>query len=309
MKVLKGRKAFLTLICCALLFFLINQANVRASNFNEESLAAFADISLRPNMPFVGTDYAVYDPSVTHEGHPSICDTDSGYSGEVDGAWVSVKPNDHVIMGVWVKTEIFSEVKDLQAGAVMGFDFYAHTNLGFGIIGSASDLQAGHPTGEEQRCGYSKEFGYTINGANGLEQVSGLVCRVPFGEGWTLIKYDLIVPSDYYNYSWANYPQSGNNGVLCNPIQIDSIVPIFVVKDNAHAWFSDPFLYVNPSGTVSIPSSTLPAIFLPGVVESSNNSTFDLDSLFLLLIVVIFIGLAIAFVKIRLTNRNRSNFT
>jgi hypothetical protein len=152
-------------------------------------------------------------------------------------------------MSVWVKTGSFVSV-DPQAGAVFGFDFCAHSSVGYGIVGSSSQLQAGHPDGLERGWGASS-FGYTVDGANGLSQVGGLVCRVPWGTDWTQLRWDFFVPSTFYSYVWATV--KGVNGVYsCSAVQIDSMVPWFEgrnIHDRANIWFSEPQLTINSSKT------------------------------------------------------------
>ena len=191
--------------------------------------------------------YAQLDNTVLHNGSPSIRVGPDYVRGsrEVDGAWIGVRPGDHVVMSVWVKTGNFAST-DPQAGAVFGFDFYAHTSIGNGIIGSTSQLQAGHPDGLERGWGASS-FGYTIDGENGLSQVGGYVCRVPWGTDWTQLKWDFYVPSTYYNYVWTTI--KGGNGVFpCSSVQIDAMVPWFegrYIHDDANIWYSEPQLTIN----------------------------------------------------------------
>ena len=156
---------------------------------------------------------------------------------EVYGTWIDVKPNDHIVMSCWVKTEDFSS-SDMQAGAVFGWDFYADTSQGYGIICYTSDLQAGHPNGTERGWGIDS-FGYTQFGK------TGLICRVPWGQHWMLISWDFYVPKDYFSYVLIDGVRQ------CNPVQINSMVPWFEgrnIYDAGNIWFSEPQLHLNPSG-------------------------------------------------------------
>jgi hypothetical protein len=226
------------------------QPTTTPSGNNLEPLSAFMNSNDVPNMPG-GGNFASYDTSVTYNGYPSIQDTSGGSpscNGEVDGAWISVKPGDLMIMSIWVKTSTFSS-NDMDQGSFFGFDFYGNTNLGFGILGNSPTNQAGHPTAAEQGMD-GDTFGYTVNGANGMTDVSGLICRVPFGKGWTEIQWDFIVPSQTWNYIWQ-----GNGVNQCNPTQIDALVPWLGVNNNgqtsAPIWYSDPVLY--DLGQTSLP--------------------------------------------------------
>jgi hypothetical protein len=216
---------------------------------NLEPLSAFMNSNDVPNMPN-GGNYASYDPSVTYNGNPSIQDIGNNPSnpeGEVDGAWIHVSPGDHIEISVWVETGA-STSTDLQSGATFGFDFLGDSNLGEGIVGSSSTQQAGQPTAEELACGSPSAYGYTINGDNGLTQVAGLICKVPFGVStWTEIQWDFIVPSTHYTSQWINPSGSAPGDVSSiTGTQINEMVCWFMVNsnvNNANVWYADPTLY------------------------------------------------------------------
>ena len=227
------------------------------SGKNLEPLSAFVNSNDVPIMPD-GGNYATYDPSVTYNGNPSIQDIGNSPinpEGEVDGAWIPISPGDHIVMSVWVKTSS-STSTDLQSGATFGIDFLGNSNLGEAIIGSSSTQQAGQPTGAELACGSPSAYGYTINAANGLTQVGGLICKVPFGVStWTEIQWDFIVPSTYYTYQWINPSGSGTGGVSSvSPTQINDMVCWFTVHDNVGdgtTWYANSTLY--DLGQTSLP--------------------------------------------------------
>jgi hypothetical protein len=193
-----------------------------------------------PNMPNGGS-YATYDPSISHNGNPSIQVIGGIYApnlaGEVDGAWIPVSPGDHIVLSIWVKTST-STSTDPSSGSFFGFDFYGQSNRGYGILGDSPTNSAGQPTGTEIQWGNPTAWGYTINGANGLKQVSGLICKIPFGVStWTQEQFDFIVPSQTWNYV---------NNQPCNPTQIDGMIPWLGVHSNdgnGKIWFSDPVLF------------------------------------------------------------------
>ena len=207
-------------------------------------------------MNGAASSYASLDNTVLHNGNPSIRVGPDYVRGtrEVDGAWLNVKPGDHIVMQVWVKTAPYTSI-DPQAGASFGFDLLTNQSSIDSLIhivclnGPPISMQAGHPTGNELNyAGGPNAFGHTINGESGLSQVGGLVCRVPYGQDWTLIQWDFIVPSTFYTWVTdnANYP----NAIPCNPVQINMMVPWFTgrnLTDNAYMWFSEPSLYINPS--------------------------------------------------------------
>ncbi len=175
-------------------------------------------------MNGAASSYTTLDNSISHNGNPSIKVGPDYVRGtrEVDGAWLSVNPGDHIVFSAWIKTAAFSS-KDSYSGARIGLDFYLSSSQGTGIATVDSvGHQAGHP--------------------NDAENVAG-TCRVPWGNDWTLVTWDVYVPTNYYTYVTTN-------GVhTCSPVQISSVVAWFDardVTDNAYAWFADPSLYINP---------------------------------------------------------------
>jgi hypothetical protein len=215
---------------------------------NLEPLSAFYS-----DMNGAASSYASLDYSTLHNGNPSIrvgADYIRG-TREVDGAWINVKPGDHIVMSCWVKTAACPASTDPQGGASFGWDFETTSSSAapnsLAIVDISSDgTQAGHPTGAERGWGVGA-FGYSINGAAGLSQVNGNIVRIPWGTDWTLIVWNFTVPTTYYTYvtTGASYP----NAMPCNPVQIDTMVPWFEGRnlyDNAYAYFSEPQLYINP---------------------------------------------------------------
>ena len=194
--------------------------NTPQSSINFEPLSAFYS-----DANHYG--YASVDSSTLHNGDPSIRVGPDYVRGtrEVDGAWISVKPGDHIVFSCWIKTAAFS-TSDPYAGARIGMDFYVQSSQGLGIATiDAQGHQAGHP--------------------NDVENVAG-VCRVPWGNGWTLVTWDVYVPTTYFTYVTTG---TAGNPCSCNSVQISSMVGWFSVggvTDNAYAWFADSSLYVNP---------------------------------------------------------------
>jgi hypothetical protein len=215
------------------------------SSANLEPLSAFY-----ADMNGAASSYASLDYGTLHNGNPSIR-TGADYvrwTREVDGEWIGVKPGDHIVMTCWVKTAAFTS-SDIQAGATFGWDFYGSTSMGYAIAAlDANGEQAGHPNSAELNpSGGPNAFGHTINGEGGLTQVSGLICRVPFNQDWTLIQWDFVVPTQPYHYAVndASFP----NTVAVDPFYITSMVPWFGgrnIYDTGYLWFSEPTLYINP---------------------------------------------------------------
>ena len=204
-------------------------------------------------MNGAASSYASLDYGTLHNGNPSIRLGPDYVRGtrEVDGAWINVKPGDHIVMSVWVKTAACPTSTDPQGAATFGWDFEtSHSSVApnsLAIVDVSSDgTQAGHPNSAERGWGVGT-YGSSINGASGLSQVNGNIVRVPWGTDWTLIVWDFTVPTTYYTYvtTGASYP----NAVSTSPVQIDTMVPWFEgrnLSDNAYAYFSEPQLYINP---------------------------------------------------------------
>jgi hypothetical protein len=253
------------LLTCSL--FLFVPAKAQATGQNLEPFSVF--------VSDMDTSYQAEDFTVTHNGDPSIHawynaaspDDPDGYV-EDDGAWISVSPGDQIETGCWVMTSALSNPTDQSAGANYGFDFYANTNLGYGIVGAASDNSASHPDSAELNWGVVNGFGYTggtqnvgIVTENGMEEVSGYVCRIPYNTGWTLIEWDFIVPTQTFDWVWG-VNNSGANGyntgtaAQVNPVYIDSMVTWFGGRDVGDKYYSDTYLY--DLGQTSLSGSSSP---------------------------------------------------
>jgi hypothetical protein len=184
--------------------------------------------NLEPTIAFyqdLRWGYASIDYSVSHDSNPSIRVGPDYIRGtrEVDGAWIEVNPGDHIVFTAWIKTSTYTS-KDPMVGARIGMDFYITTSQGTGIATiDAAGHQAGHPNDNENAA------------------TEG---RVPWGNDWTQITWDLYVPTTYFTYV------TKSTGVtFCNPVQISSMVTWLDargVTDNAYAWFSDTQFYINP---------------------------------------------------------------
>lgn len=228
--------------------------------------------------------YNHIDYTTLHNGHVSIrSEADYvRYTRECDGAWIdssipgasNFAPGAHIYVEAYIKTAVYDSL-DTQDGGTIGFDFYAqaHTAQGwkYGIVDVGTDyrgygVQAGHPSSVELNnpVGGVGTFGHTLNGDSGMTQVSGLVCRVPYKEDWTLVQWDFYVPTAYYtlitNDATFPYPMA------CDPVQIDSMVVWFGgrnIYDTGYMWFSDTVMYVTPGGGTPTPAPSSTATPTP----------------------------------------------
>jgi len=199
---------------------------------NVEPLSAF----LNDTIAFA--NYASLDYDTLHNGNVSIRVGPDYVRGtrEVDGAWQSVNPGDHIYFAVWVKTTFLSSSEPYPAARI-GMDFYASSSLGYGVpCYDAAGHEAAKPSEAEMISGYDSEGGGPI--------------RLPWGNDWTLLVWDLHIPTDYFTYVYTTV--GGVTQVYsCDPVQINSMtvwLDARAVTDNAYCWFADPVLYINPSG-------------------------------------------------------------
>jgi hypothetical protein len=180
-------------------------------------------------MNGAASSYASIDYSTLHNGDVSIRLGPDFVRGtrEVDGVWVNVHPGDHIVFSCWIKTAAFSG-GDSWIGARTGVDFYIHSNLGYGIATVDSQgHQAGLPNDAQNVAAYN---------------------RVLPGHDWTLVTWDIYVPTTFYSYVTYG-PVTGYGVYSCNAVQIDSMVPWIDAREqtyNYNAWFSDMTFYVNP---------------------------------------------------------------
>jgi hypothetical protein len=164
--------------------------------------------------------YAFLDYDVTYNGHVSIRIGPDyvGATREIDGKWYTVRPGDHIVAKVWILVGDSSTGDTISwHGGRLGFDLYAHTSAGYGIIDS-------YPHDGQEHINSVVKWGTNV---------------------WIQKVWDLTIPSTYYtqmhtgNLVWKT----------CNPIQIDSIVLWLDVRqttDAGLAWFSDAEFYINP---------------------------------------------------------------
>ena len=181
--------------------------------------------------------YAFLDTTIlTPNGNPCIRggpDNTGRMTREVDGAWLSVKPGDHIYFAAWVKTDAYSSA-DGNPGGRIGIDFYVHSNLGYGIACIDSNTGAGVPNAAEDASGYADP------------NHGGHLVRLPWGNNWTLLVYDLYIPSQPISHVFFGGPIQS-----CNPCYIDSLCPWFDAhhyNDPANVYWGDPVFYINPTG-------------------------------------------------------------
>jgi hypothetical protein len=182
----------------------------------------------------------VLDNNVLNNGKPSIridphTSNDLNVLRECDGPWIDVKPGDHIVFSVWIKTSAsgFGDTST-QSGGRIGIDFY-------GSIGGIRPILTpdGNPNFDDKDNTY-----------------------VHWGTGtWTKMTMDFTV-APTYNYVYGSTGSTGRypDGALVTPV---AIIPWMQVwsgtyggDDSGSAWFSNSELYINPIDPTPSPSPT-----------------------------------------------------
>ncbi len=167
------------------------------------------------------------DTLVTHDGKPTFRvepDWSSAVNPGADHWGPTIKPGDHIIMSVWIKTGGVTPVS--YAGARMGFDIYGAQAR---ITGVHSVQQA--TDGCRTWTGIDENY-------------------VHWGSNWALRSWDFIVPSTYISDGGSS--QISNNYAQGQAVTPVTMVPWIQVWDvnypnNVYkCWFSDFTLNINP---------------------------------------------------------------
>jgi len=240
---MEKRKCLTFLFCLILCYSLFHIA--RAQSSSQASIFSQGSITYSPsnvNLAVIPDDWGLtygsgpqiifLDYGVEHTpGNPSIrlephTAADVNVNRECDGTWYPVKPGDHIVAKVWIKTNP-SSLGDTQSnhGGRIGIDFYTHTSAGYGIVDGCDEV-----------------IGTTPPGSN----IPGQDCVLSWNNSiWTQKGWDVIVPTAQYTTVHI-----GSTVQTCNPVQIDSLVVWLDVRPVADAglvWFADAELYINPT--------------------------------------------------------------
>lgn len=185
-------------------------------------------------------DYVVLSPN----GNPTIRlgpDTSGSHGGlstrEVDNNndWVIGRgqAGDHVIWRCWVKTGSGTQ-NNAFAGGRIGIDFYGVSPQYPGRVLNLDTLPHDYTWSAQ---------GWVSPALNGFPELPITDMIVPWGNDWTLLEYDFVVPATFYSYS-----RTGD--VINTAIQIGSTsiwIDAREVADSAYVWFGDAEWYINPS--------------------------------------------------------------
>lgn len=167
-----------------------------------------------------GVGNVVLDYNVLFNGNPSIRIDPKSYNEEANGKSLSIKPGDHIVYKVWVKTSS-SALGETSRGARIGIDFYGSNGR---IIGVNS------PDGQT----WTPDKGWPENENQNF---------VAWGtSNWKQLVIDFVVPNTYPADYWANYPLGAN----VKPVSIIPWLQVCSSVDGGQAWFANVEFYINP---------------------------------------------------------------
>lgn len=201
-----------------------------------------------PNTPTVlreiagpSSQYASIDNTVLYNGKPSVkltADNTTRRTRELDCLWVNVKAGDHVVFRVKAKTSALAGSPSIYKGARIGMDMDAPVLGGIEIVdGVPHD--------------YVNINGQWVSGTQGGYPLTDTFPAVPISRfllppnsDWTIIEWDIIIPSRIYTNTWFG------RVALPTPSQTTKIAAWLDAReldDPPTVWFADAELYINPS--------------------------------------------------------------
>jgi hypothetical protein len=245
-------KTLFTVVMVPVLFFLMAlfpDSSVAVTS-NTRSFQAFGTISYalsppRTNLAMIPDDWHLtygtgpqiifLDYDVVHTpGNPSIrleahTSADANTYREIDGPWLNANPGDHVVTRVWIKTGI-SSTGDTRSfvGGRLGADFYIHAHT----------------------ATYGDVYGVPWRSDAAWDNDGIYPKNVVWGKDWTLVEFDIILPTRSYSYVGISRPEiPAGTPIACDPVQLDSFVlwlDAREIGDLGKVWFADAELYINP---------------------------------------------------------------
>ena len=180
--------------------------------------------------------YSETTPANMHNGAVTFR-MQTGPSLAVDHDWgmLAVKPGDHIVMTVWVKTTGTPDPVIGRSGATVGIDMYTgNYNGAWARIGPCNS------PGFIAIKGNIGAYGYPSDSATWM---------VPWGSNWTLKTFDFTMPNVW----------TGDGGMPTNNVPAGTQVPVQYIcpwlqisanygstQGTYTTWFSDFQLHINP---------------------------------------------------------------
>jgi hypothetical protein len=248
------KRKCLAFLFCLILCYSLFQHTARAQSSSQASIFSQGSITYSPSnvnlavIPDDWGDYLLYgrvvydgepqithvDSSVLHNGHVSIridahqAGVDPNTYREVNGDFIPVKPGDHIVFTVWVKTGHSTLGQDgmYGNGGLILFDYYSATH------------RLHEHSSDNPRDDWDPTWTTYLNDPTRY---------VPFNSDWTLRIIDTIVPSQVLDETTGQLATEPIVGII--PILQASgyIVPPNYSQDQGQVWFADAELYINPT--------------------------------------------------------------
>jgi hypothetical protein len=179
------------------------------------------------------------DPTVLHNGNVSIRidahqeGVDSNRYREVDTDFIPVKPGDHIVFKVWIKTGHSTLGQDGVSGngGVIMFDYYSATHR---LHEHSSDVPRSDVESWDKWNTHLDDPGV----------------YVPFNSDWTLRTLDTIVPTQVMDDTTGQLATEPIAGIICVMQGSGYIVTVGgtpYLQDQGIVWFADAELYINPT--------------------------------------------------------------
>jgi len=174
------------------------------------------------------------DSSVLHNGDVSIR-IDAHQEGvdlnnyrEADGDFIQVKPGDHIVFSVWVKTGHSTLGQDgvYGNGGLILFDYYSAT----------------HRLHEHSSDNPRNDWDPTWT-----TYLDDPTIYVPFNSDWALRTLDAVVPSQVFDETTGQLATEPIVGIIPVLQASGYIVPPNYEQDQGQVWFADAVLYINPA--------------------------------------------------------------
>ena len=195
-----------------------------------------------------------YISVVTEDGRTAIrldVDNTERVSRECNLGWFTVKPGDHVVFGIWAKTD--SHANTVQdSGARIGLDLFGVYMQGQQQVMHVDSLPRDYTYIDgEWYSGNSwgpwfADYANPVDGAwpdcdmsnGGIIPISQF--SIPWGTDWTYIYWDFVVPDEWFRFT--DYPSHPDTQLMMIGPWIDART----ISDTAYAYFADAELYINP---------------------------------------------------------------
>ncbi len=171
-----------------------------------------------------GVSNVKLDTANTFNGNPSIRIDPvwtSGNSGrEANGKPLNIKPGDHVVFKVWIKTSAPAAWEG-DRGARIGIDFYGPNGRIIGV--NTPDGQTWTPWNQWPR---NENLNFVSWG----------------NSNWKQIVMDFWVPNSFVADYWSAYP----TGTYVTPTSLIPWMQVCSTVDGGQAWFANAEFYINP---------------------------------------------------------------